>query len=72
MNNEKLKELQKIIDQEIDFIGSYSDLLIKELKKPKPEEIKKTNKLSFIYDENTRNIEVKYKFYNLIREFGIF
>ena len=72
MNNEKLKELQKIIDQEIDFIGSYSDLLIKELKKPKPEKIKKTNKLSFIYDEKTRNIEVKYKFYNLIREFGIF
>ena len=33
---------------------------------------KKTNKLSFIYDEKTRNIEVKYKFYNLIREFGIF
>ena len=41
MNNEKLKEVQKLIDQEIDFIGSYSDLLIKELKKPKPEEIKK-------------------------------
>jgi hypothetical protein len=62
MNNEKLIELQKLIDQEIDFIGSYSDLLIKELKKPKQEEIKKTNKISFIYDENTRNIEVKFKF----------
>ena len=36
MNNEKLKELTKNIDQEIDFNGSYSDLLIKELKKPKP------------------------------------
>ncbi len=59
MNEEKIKRLEKIIEQECELYGSYSNLLIKELKKPKQDEIKRQSKLNFMNDLNCRNIEVK-------------
>ena len=59
MNEEKNKRLEKIIEQEYELYDSYSNLLIKELKKPKQDEIKRQSKLNFMNDLNCRNIEVK-------------
>jgi hypothetical protein len=59
MNEEKNKRLEKIIEQEYELYDSYSNLLIKELKKPKQDEIKRQSKVNFMNDLNCRNIEVK-------------
>ena len=59
MNEEKNKLLGNIIEQEYELYDSYSNLLIKELKKPKQDEIKRQSKVNFMNDLNCRNIEVK-------------
>ena len=59
MNEEKNERLETLIEQECELYGSYSNLLIKELKKPKQDEIKRQSKLNFMNDLNRRNIEVK-------------
>lgn len=59
MNEEKNERLETLIEQECELYGSYSNLLIKELKKPKQNEIKRVSKLNFMNDLNCRNIEVK-------------
>lgn len=59
MNEEKNERLETLIEQECELYGSYSNLLIKELKKPKQDEIKRQSKLNFMNDLNCRNIEVK-------------
>jgi hypothetical protein len=59
MNEEKNKLLGNIIEQECELYDSYSNLLIKELKKPKQDEIKRQSKVNFMNDLNCRNIEVK-------------
>ena len=59
MNEEKNERLETLIEQECELYGSYSNLLIKELKKPKQDEIKRQSKVNFMNDLNCRNIEVK-------------
>ena len=59
MNEEKNERLETLIEQECELYGSYSNLLIKELKKKKQDEIKRQSKLNFMNDLNCRNIEVK-------------
>ena len=71
MNLDSIKQLQLIIEQECELYGSYSDLLIIELNKPKQGELKRDNKIKNMYDLKTRNIEVKI-IIHFYRKFGVY
>ena len=71
MNLDSIKQLELIIEQECELYGSYSDLLIIELNKPKQGELKRDSKIKNMYDLKTRNIEVKI-IIHFDRKFGVY
>ena len=66
-----MKQLELIIEQECELYGSYSDLLIMELNKPKQGELKRDSKTKNMNDLKTRNIEVKI-IIHFYRKFGVY
>ena len=71
MNLDSIKQLELIIEQECELYGSYSDLLIIELNKPKQGELKRDSKTKNMNDLKTRNIEVKI-IIHFYRKFGVY
>jgi hypothetical protein len=71
MNLDSIKQLELIIEQECELYGSYSDLLIMELNKPKQGELKRDSKTKNMNDLKTRNIEVKI-IIHFYRKFGVY